>query len=98
MELKRCVRCGTFLTSNVDVCKSCEKKDLAELGKLKGFFADSYVSGISKGEISNSTGISVKNLNRYLGYDEFSGIYVKDDISERISDANPSVNDENVEA
>ncbi len=98
MELRRCVRCGTFLTSNVDVCKSCEKKDLAELGKLKVFFADSYVNGVSKTEISSCTGISAKNLNRYLSYDEFSGIYVKDDLAELVSGGNDVVGDENVEA
>ncbi len=78
MELKRCARCGRFYASDVEVCQECEKKDLADLSKLKGFFAENYVSGISKGEISASTGISAKNLNRYLGYEEFSGIYITD--------------------
>ena len=49
---------------------------LADLSKLKGFFADSYVSGVTKTEISASTGISARNLNRYLGYEEFAGIYI----------------------
>ena len=82
MELKKCARCGKFYASDVDVCHECEKKDLADLSKLKGFFSDSYVSGVSKLEISASTGISTRNLNRYLGYEEFSGIYIKDEISE----------------
>ena len=76
MELKRCARCGKFYASDVEVCHECEKKDLADLSKLKGFFADGYVSGISKTEISASTGISARNLNRYLGYEEFAGIYI----------------------
>ena len=79
MELKRCARCGKFYASEVDVCHECEKKDLADLSKLKGFFADNYVVGISKTEISATTGISARNLNRYLGYEEFNGIYVKED-------------------
>ena len=74
MELKRCVRCGKFYASEVEVCKECEKKDFADLSKLKGFFADNYVNGVSKVEISAYTGISARNLNRYLGYEEFSGI------------------------
>lgn len=86
MELRRCVRCGMFLTTNIDVCKDCEKKDIAELGKLKNFFSNSYVNGVSKTEISSNTGISAKNLNRYLGYDEFKDIYVKDDLSNIISE------------
>lgn len=76
MELKRCARCGKFYASDVEVCHECEKKDLADLSKLKGFFADSYVSGVTKTEISASTGISARNLNRYLDYEEFAGIYI----------------------
>ena len=40
MELKRCARCGKFYASDVEVCKECEKKDMADLSKLKGFFAE----------------------------------------------------------
>ena len=81
MELKRCARCGKFYASDVEVCKECEKKDLADLSKLKGFFAANYISGVSKMEISASTGISARNLNRYLGYEEFSGIYIADTVN-----------------
>ena len=79
MELKKCARCGKFYASNVDVCHECEKKDLADLSKLKVFFADNYVTGVTKNEISAHTGISARNLNRYLGYEEFSGIYITED-------------------
>lgn len=79
MELKRCARCGRFYASDVEVCQECEKKDFADLSKLKGFFADNYVSGVTKTEISAHTGISARNLNRYLGYEEFSGIYIAED-------------------
>ena len=94
MELKRCARCGKFYASNVDVCHECEKKDLTDLSKLKGFFADNYVVGVSKTEISAATGISARNLNRYLGYEEFSGIYVKEDangISNELAQGNINV-------
>lgn len=79
MELKRCARCGRFYASDVEVCQECEKKDFVDLSKLKGFFADNYVSGVTKTEISAHTGISARNLNRYLGYEEFNGIYVAED-------------------
>ena len=79
MELKKCARCGKFFASDVDVCHECEKKDLADLSKLKGYFADEYVTGVSKLEISASTGISNRNLTRYLGYQEFNNIYVVND-------------------
>ena len=80
MELKRCARCGKFYASDVEVCQDCERKDFADLSKLKGFFADNYISGISKVEISASTGISARNLNRYLGYEEFEGIFITDGV------------------
>ena len=76
MELKRCARCGKFFASDVEVCHECERKDNADLSKLKGFFAESYSNGITKTQISATTGISAKNLNRYLSYEEFSGIYI----------------------
>ena len=75
MELKRCIRCGKFYASEVEVCKECEKKDFADLSKLKGFFADNYVNGVSK---------IARNLNRYLGYEEFCGIYIPDGTDEDI--------------
>lgn len=78
MELKRCVRCGKFYATDVEVCHECEKKDVADLSKLKMFFAEGYSQGITRGEISASTGISAKNLNRYLSYEEFSGIFIPD--------------------
>ena len=76
MELKRCVRCGKFYATDVEVCSECERKDMADLSKLKNFLADGFMQGITKGEISASTGISAKNLNRYLEYEEFAGIYI----------------------
>lgn len=76
MELKRCARCGKFYASEVEVCQDCERKDLSDLSKLKVFFEEGTTTSITKIEISNSTGISSKNLNRYLCYEEFSGVYI----------------------
>ena len=76
MELKKCARCGKFYASNADVCHECERKDNADLNKLKVFFEEEYLSGTTKSQISASTGISARNLNRYLSYEEFSGIYI----------------------
>ncbi len=78
MELKRCARCGKFYASDVEVCQECAKKDSVDLSKLKGFFAEVTAGGITKNDIISSTGISARNLNRYLGYEEFSGIYIQD--------------------
>lgn len=95
MELKRCARCGKFFASDVDVCNECEKKDVADLSKLKGFFEEGYTKGVSKMEISASTGISARNLNRYLGYEEFSGVYVPEEnaggINEKLAEGKISL-------
>ena len=45
-------------------------------GKAFEVVADNYVTGVTKNEISAHTGISARNLNRYLGYEEFSGIFI----------------------
>ena len=39
---------------------------------------ENFVAGTTKQDILNSTGISAKNLNRYLGYEEFAGIYLQE--------------------
>lgn len=89
MELKKCARCGKFYASNVDVCSECEKKDNADLNKLKGFFEEQYLTGTTKSQISVSTGISARNLNRYLSYEEFSGIYIPETL-EGVGEGNTS--------
>lgn len=81
MELKRCTRCGKFYASEVEVCQDCERKDLADLSKLKVFFEEEFTNSATKVEISNTTGISAKNLNRYLGYEEFSEMHIPETLS-----------------
>lgn len=73
MEFKKCGRCGCFYLSDKTVCENCAPKDSFELSKLRNYFdADNYSDSID--HISVDTGISVKNLNRYLGNEEFSNI------------------------
>ena len=96
MELKKCARCGKFYASDVEVCHECEKKDLADINKLKGFFAEKYVNGVSKNEISVLTGISSRNLNRYLGYEEFSGIYITGQNNENETEDIDSLNEDKI--
>ena len=76
VEAKKCQRCGCMYISENDVCEKCQKKDGADLYRLKGFFATQEMGGeISQGEIAIATGISSKNLSRFLGSDEFKGIF-----------------------
>ncbi len=78
MEIKRCVRCGNFFTSEYDVCQNCEKKDTQDVNKLKGFLMDGLQLGTTKVDVAHSTGITIKNLNRYLEGKEFKGVNIPD--------------------
>lgn len=73
MEFKKCERCGCFFTSVGDTCINCSPKDRLEMNKLKNFLEGTHsVAGINMDSISYNTGITIKNLNRFLGTDEFS--------------------------
>lgn len=75
MEFKKCDRCGCFFTSNGDICVNCSPKDKLEINKLKNYFDN--VNSTSETNIdllSYTTGITKKNLNRFLNTNEFSGI------------------------
>ena len=74
MELKRCARCGSFFTSDSEVCQLCNKKDSADVLKLKNFLEESDASIKDKEQISMHTGISLKNINRYLSMEEFNNL------------------------
>ena len=70
MELNKCKRCGAFFVSSNSVCPNCEPKDTLELSKLKGFLAENDCPN-SIETLAVDTGISVKNLNRFLKQDDF---------------------------
>lgn len=76
MELNKCKRCGAFFVSNNHVCPNCEPKDNAELFKLKTFLSENDCPNTMESLASN-TGISVKNLNRYLEQKDFSSYVSK---------------------
>lgn len=76
MEFKKCERCGCFFLSENPICENCNPKDSFELSKLRSYFEEeNYASSVDS--ISIDTGISVKNLNRYLTNEEFSKISSK---------------------
>ena len=83
MEIKKCVRCGQFFETMNEVCNGCLAKDNKDIGKLKNYFSYGYIAGkVSLGDISNDTGITMKNLNRLLGNEEFEGVYIPETLSE----------------
>lgn len=75
MEFKKCERCGCFFTSNDNVCYNCLTKDRFEMSKFKTFIEENNINQInSLNDLSIQTGISSKNLNRFLGYEDFNDI------------------------
>ncbi len=73
MEVVRCSRCGAFYTNGGYVCPKCSDKDNFELSTFKNFIEENGVNVNSLNQVSISTGISEKNLNRFLGYDGLEG-------------------------
>ena len=71
MELNKCKRCGAFFVSSNCVCPNCEPKDNAEIFKLTNFLEENDCPN-SIESLSCNTGISVKNLNRFLNSEEIS--------------------------
>lgn len=67
MEFNKCSRCGNFFISNDDVCPKCKTKDTLEFDTFKTYIQE---NGINENIdiLSTETGISVKNINRYLNY------------------------------
>ena len=71
MNFNSCCRCGRFFVSNNSVCPNCEKKDQYEMNQLKNFLEEN-TNQININDLANSTGISSKNLNRFLAQEQFS--------------------------
>ena len=73
MDFKKCPRCGSFFHSDLNVCHNCLTNENLDKQKLKSYFEDnnSYESA-SIQDISIETGISARNINRYMITEEFS--------------------------
>jgi hypothetical protein len=65
MQLNKCSRCGAFHTTSNNVCPNCEPKDNFDQLKLKNFLEENEIPS-SIEALSANTGISAKNLNRFL--------------------------------
>lgn len=68
MEFIRCSRCGAFYTNGGYVCSKCTPKDNLELSTFKNYLDGNTVNLSSLSQIAMDTGISEKNLNRFLNY------------------------------
>lgn len=65
MEFKKCCRCGAFFASSNEVCGCCQTRDEQDLYKLNSFIDNSGVP-LSVANLSAGTGISEKNINRFI--------------------------------
>ena len=79
IEAKKCLRCGCMYIADTEVCNKCQKKDGADLYRLKGFL-ENGTSELTQGELAIATGITNKNLTRFLGYEEFKGVCAEQNI------------------
>ena len=73
MEVKRCSRCGAFYTNDGYVCKECTSKDNFELNEFKNFVEERGIEFNTLDQIAMETGISEKNLYRFLDYEGLEG-------------------------
>ena len=71
MEFNKCSRCGNFFISNDDVCPKCKTKDTLEFETFKSYIAENGINN-NLDILSSETGISVKNINRYLNYTDLN--------------------------
>ena len=67
MEFNKCSRCGNFFISSDDVCPKCKTKDTLEFETFQSYIAENGINN-NLDILSSETGISVKNINRYLNY------------------------------
>ena len=70
MNFNKCERCGCFFVTNQNVCPKCKPKENFEMQQLKSYLSTHTASTVE--DISISTGISEKNLDRFLKQDEFA--------------------------
>ncbi len=65
MELKKCARCGCFFASPNNVCSNCEAKDRQDIYNLNNYIVNSSFTP-SIDNLSANTGVSLKNINRFI--------------------------------
>ena len=72
MELNKCSRCGAFYVNGGDVCPKCASKDNLELSTFKSYIEQNGYSSVDT--IATQTGITQKNVSRFLGYEGINPI------------------------
>ncbi len=74
MNFNKCSRCGSFFISDNLVCPNCEAKDQMEINKLKNYIEENanIVGTYNMDNVISSTGITYRNLNRFLAQEQFA--------------------------
>lgn len=85
MEFKKCSRCGNFYLSEGYVCPRCSAKDNREFSTFKNYIEENGL-GNNLDIVSSETGISLKNINRFLDYPNV------DNLNKNILKDNTSIN------
>lgn len=65
MEIKKCINCGSFISSEATLCTTCANKITYENTVLKNYF-DENSSFDSIPSISAVTGIAPSAIQRYM--------------------------------
>lgn len=88
MEFKKCNRCGGFFAAEGNVCPKCSPKDTLELSTFKNYIEENGLSSIDA--MSVGTGISAKNLNRFINLEGLN--YSNDNIDNNIGNNGITLN------
>ena len=66
MDFKKCARCGSFFLSDNEVCPKCLPKDRSDISKLTNYINNNDITDSTITNLSQNTGITLKNINRYI--------------------------------
>ena len=73
MNFNKCLRCGCFFSSQDLVCPNCKTKDEADKNLLRNYLENNDIP-VSAESLAFKSGISIKNINRFLETKEFSNL------------------------
>ena len=70
MEIKKCINCGCFITTNASLCVTCANKKQYNSTVLKNFF-DENASFDSISSISAATGVAPDAIQTYMKENDY---------------------------
>lgn len=73
MVFNKCERCGCFFSSKDNICPNCKTKDEVDKLSLKTYLANNETPKNAEA-LSFYSGVSVKNINRFLQTKEFASL------------------------